>query len=209
MAKANKDGWIRHRGGECPVKQGTLVDVRYRDGYIEYGIPALEFAEQGDRSAIAWSHGDGYADIMAYRLSNTEDVPTIDMQKETPESLRARYIAAGEEIRANEVTIESRKAEIAQLEKEREELREKVRAMGLDFWDAQYTTFDDMSDPRNWKKGDIVQCIAAHTFLTLGGMYELQEDYNQRGSVMIDRREVRGLSGYSHSLFKFHSRPSN
>lgn len=55
------------------------------------------------------------------------------IKKETAESLRARYIAAGEEIRANEVTIEARKNEIAQLEKEREELREKVRALGFDF----------------------------------------------------------------------------
>lgn len=55
------------------------------------------------------------------------------IKKETAESLRSRYIAAGEEIRANEVTIEARKNEIAQLEKEREDLREKVRALWFDF----------------------------------------------------------------------------
>ena len=29
---AKNDGWIEWGGGECPVEEGTLVDVRFRDG---------------------------------------------------------------------------------------------------------------------------------------------------------------------------------
>lgn len=62
MAKPNKDGWIRHRGGKCPVDAEALVEVRNRAGDI---------AVTGGTSCTSvswhWSHSKHCGDIMAYR----------------------------------------------------------------------------------------------------------------------------------------------
>ena len=67
MAKTNKDGWIRHRGGKCPLPLGQLVQVRKRDSSIQH-ITILEL-DFGHYSVI-WRHmpGDEDNDIMAYKL---------------------------------------------------------------------------------------------------------------------------------------------
>ena len=48
MAKANKYGWILHRGGECPVEVETMVDVRFRDGYVANACKALTHESEDD-----------------------------------------------------------------------------------------------------------------------------------------------------------------
>lgn len=73
--KANKGGWVLHRGGKCPVEAGALVDVRFRDGKYAYGKPALERVSSGGRYAEDWSHDGDIADIMAYRLHTHPNSP--------------------------------------------------------------------------------------------------------------------------------------
>ena len=64
----NAEGWIRHRGGKCPVEKGVRVDVRHRDGEISMNQPALEKGHPVEAWAKNWSHESNPADIMAYRL---------------------------------------------------------------------------------------------------------------------------------------------
>lgn len=74
-AKANKDGWIRHRGGKCPVERGVVIDVRYRSGEICETVRALT-GDGGSihRSAVYWKHYGHNSDIMSWRL-HVEDKP--------------------------------------------------------------------------------------------------------------------------------------
>ena len=67
---AKNDGWIEWGGGECPVEKGTLVDVRWRDGRIDDGIPAKisHDLDSSKRNAISWLHHGNSHDIIAYRL---------------------------------------------------------------------------------------------------------------------------------------------
>lgn len=58
--KANADGWIRHRGGKCPVQAGTMVEVRNRAGDI-----ALTGAGSCNSVSWHWSHDKHPGDIMA------------------------------------------------------------------------------------------------------------------------------------------------
>src|SRR6185437_15539298 len=67
---ANKDGFIRHRGGKCPVEAGTLVDVRHRDGDIFLAEPAC-----GLGRAETWAHSNHKGDIMAYRIHTPSEQP--------------------------------------------------------------------------------------------------------------------------------------
>lgn len=66
MSKPNKDGWIRHRGGSCPVEAGTLVDVRLRSGEIMLGVEAIT------GWADSWTHDNSEYDAMAWRPHNHE-----------------------------------------------------------------------------------------------------------------------------------------
>lgn len=61
---AKNEGWIEWGGGECPVSDRTIVEVRYRNGEVKAAAPA-DFYE--------WGHGRPHfvttgCDIIAYRL---------------------------------------------------------------------------------------------------------------------------------------------
>lgn len=64
-AEPADDGWIEWSGGECPVDEGTLVDVWHFDGEVFYGANAFAFGPAYD-----WSHETPHknGDIIAYRL---------------------------------------------------------------------------------------------------------------------------------------------
>lgn len=67
-ALAASDGWIEWGGGECPVEDGAIVDLRDRDGYLWLGAEALLSTEA---KANFWRHTGVRAqssDIIAYRL---------------------------------------------------------------------------------------------------------------------------------------------
>lgn len=71
--KMNKPKWIRHRGGKCPVKAGTKVVTRYRDGVVsDWCMTRNQNTEEGCLSAI-WSHSGDETDIMAYYIEETKD----------------------------------------------------------------------------------------------------------------------------------------
>lgn len=63
------DGWIAWSGGACPVPEGTLIDVRYRDGEELLGIPALISAQGREASPDFWRNDECNVDIVAYRLA--------------------------------------------------------------------------------------------------------------------------------------------
>ena len=59
------DGWIEWGGGDCPVREGAIVDVRLRSGQVRSLVSADSFI---------WTHGYYHylpktdADIVAYRV---------------------------------------------------------------------------------------------------------------------------------------------
>lgn len=65
--KADADGWIVWKGGECPVDGGSLVNYKMLDGV------ACEYGEEA--SDLVWGHSLGGADIIAYRLHKPEVKP--------------------------------------------------------------------------------------------------------------------------------------
>lgn len=67
---AKNEGWIEWGGGECPVSDSTIVEVRYRNGEVKDAAPA-DFYE--------WGHGRPHfvttgRDIIAYRLHQPQEV---------------------------------------------------------------------------------------------------------------------------------------
>lgn len=70
--KASKDGWIRHRGGKCPVEAGAKVEVRHRNGVIK-NIVDLDI----DNVDETWLHVGDKDDIMAYRIHKPAIEPAV------------------------------------------------------------------------------------------------------------------------------------
>lgn len=132
MAKANKDGWIRHRGGKCPVEAGTMIDVRFRDGYIEKEIPALENSSPKARGAYDWSHSGSMRDIMAYRLHKKEEIkPETKIEDLT--KLREKYMDKRKKIQSARDKILEIEKEIEDMHEEARLLREEAKKLGYDF----------------------------------------------------------------------------
>lgn len=92
----NKDeGWIEWRGGECPVPEGTLIDVRFRDDQEAISVPAMIVLPQG-RYAKNWTHKGVNGDIVAYRLAlDSTSVPSNPRVEDHP--LYSQYMRAIEQ----------------------------------------------------------------------------------------------------------------
>lgn len=65
--KADADGWIEWKGGECPVGDGVLIDVKKVDGSTEFAVH--------DPQDRIWGDTDHRKCIIAYRLHKPEVKP--------------------------------------------------------------------------------------------------------------------------------------
>ena len=132
--KANKEGWIRHRSGKCPVEAGTLVDVRFRSGIIKTVCDSL---------SLRWSHSGALGDIMAYRLHTPSEQPetvkeclpvdpvvasNVDAFNAQAEMPAAKYFDGPLQWRDRIFEIDKQSAELKQ---ERIELVQKLASEGL------------------------------------------------------------------------------
>ena len=79
--KMNKPKWIRHRGGKCPVKAGTKVVTRYRDGVVSDWCMTRDQDTSEEWLSAVWSHSGGETDIMAYYVEETKDQEIEEVKK--------------------------------------------------------------------------------------------------------------------------------
>lgn len=56
--------WVKWDGGKMPVRKGTRVCVKYRNGFFCYNVKA------GYEGAIRWTHENRPRDIVEYRRVN-------------------------------------------------------------------------------------------------------------------------------------------
>jgi len=82
QAREQISGWIEHDGKGMPVDGGTLVDIRFDDGDVNFAVKASELTL--DYAGVPddwWKHeGCEGEHIVAYRLhtpapSSSEDQP--------------------------------------------------------------------------------------------------------------------------------------
>lgn len=80
-AREQNSGWVEHDGKGMPVDGGTLVDIRFDDGDVNFAVKASELTL--DYAGVPddwWKHeGCEGEHIVAYRLhtpaSSSEDQP--------------------------------------------------------------------------------------------------------------------------------------
>lgn len=190
----NAEGWIRHRGGKCPVEDGVLVDVRFRDKEV------TTFTEA---SSFFWEHGDYLeaSDIMAYRLhkpaEQVEACSKPELQINLPDGYGEIYRAQAVERgplqwrdRINEIDVEVQARTV-----ERTELVQKLASEGFaligrinDLLTDAAQKHEDMSDWRNWKVGDEVVYTSDmyENLYTTGKSYKVKSVDTSTVSVFDD-----------------------
>jgi len=62
--------WIEWKGGDCPVDDACIVDVKFRNGIVANGGNGDSITHAG---AWFWGRLRGDGDIIAYRISDQED----------------------------------------------------------------------------------------------------------------------------------------
>lgn len=86
--------WIKWEGGECPVPEGTLIDVKYRDGEKFKKVPALGAYN------YYWHHVGASDDIVAYRLAKpkkaAEPAPEVQAEPTVQREANGRPVGAKE-----------------------------------------------------------------------------------------------------------------
>lgn len=74
---AKNEAWIEWGGGECPVEEGTLVDVKYLDGgennHVSAGVPLDRAGSDPNRNAYRWEKNRHPNSIIAYRLHKPQE----------------------------------------------------------------------------------------------------------------------------------------
>lgn len=85
--RAKKNPWLKNIG-TCPVAEGELVDVKYRDGAVEYAIKALvPHARKGQRlTATHWHEGHCSTDITHYRIVKPQPVQPPKVRTTKPDN---------------------------------------------------------------------------------------------------------------------------
>ena len=174
---ANKDGWVRHRGGKCPVEAGTLVDIRLRNGDIKIGVEAIT------GWADDWSHTNSGYDTMAYRIHTPSEQPATveesspaepvingttcisEFEKPAPAEFKVIYDPLQWRDRITEIDAESKaeterhSAAMSALDAERAELVQKLASEGL--------ALIERNALEEWKviakeEGKLVHAVKAH-----------------------------------------------
>jgi hypothetical protein len=231
--KANKDGWIRHRGGKCPVEAGALVDVRFRSGITKTVCDSLSFR---------WDHTGQQGDIMAWRphVATTEQstevaqtVVTEGVKAEWEAKLAANPIQWRDRIHAidaeQKAADEAHKAATDARTAERAELVQKLAGEGLALLDKCHALMDgveerhgapteDMSDWRNWNVGDMLEMINPEPWssMTMGKLYRIEQpEYCDVFAVLDDEGMYMGFDEFDMLCsdtpatdFKWRSRPT-
>ena len=227
--KANGDGWIRHRGGKCPVEPNTIVIPKFRSGDI--GIPR-------EACQLAWSHTKEIDDVMRYKIHKPAEQPSpeikvthidheagvihaesassscgpvkaewIETQESNPLKWRNRIRELDTRRKEVEATYRRQTSEITQ---ERESLVQKLAGEGLALVEVVVQPVEDMSDPANWRKGDLITFVSGPkgSVFTIGKQYVFEELCGD-GSACVLADDEGDENGWFVEYFKWHSRPAS
>lgn len=187
VVKADSEGWIPWDGGECPLPDGAGHEVKFLDGDIE---------EDESPETWQWGNDGSSGDIIAYRPILSEQSEP-DAKQSLTVDLLTRLRVAQEASKDFDAALEELSEQLCELGYQLVPITPEV---------ALEVPSEDMSDWRNWREGDKIQCISSKgwedTFVS-GAVYTITSRW--AGGIDLDSRPV-ALSGFADD-FKFHSRP--
>lgn len=219
--KMNKPKWIRHRGGINPINDDVFVEVKLRSGDIQSAYS----------SDFIWRHVccDYSANIMQYRIMQETENQEIEEVKDTNlgtltykleidateatqriDSLVAKWGQIVSPLKWRDAIIHCQ-AIIEDCEREIERNINLLDAEGLMMQKyskkamQHYAPDVDMSDWRNWKRGDIISISNDPDIKD--GEYKVTsiEEYDYDGDLPVQVTD--GWADFSEATVKFVRRP--
>lgn len=195
LVEADSEGWIDHVGSECPLSDDVKFQARRRDGELAAEV-------------TSWAQGHGNRTITHYRPILTEKVQEpepIPAPQYDPRSVSFNLLER----------LKAAHAQAQQIPDLEAELREVLGSMGYDlvarspFVEPEAAVEPDMSDWRNWREGDVLECVNAdgHVSLASGNLVTVRQVQFTNGTIMFCHPD--GFEGVALTRrFRFHSRPA-
>lgn len=196
VVRADDEGWVSWKGGsEAPLPYGGLCEVKLKSGKIGGWVTG-----KITKPASEWDwliERDG-GDIVAYRpacyhergkLTPTQHDP-LTMLREATGDVEAALSMIQEALPEGYEVVRTRTAA------------------------ATAAPAEDMTDPANWREGDVVEVVGDHLYYRKGRAYFVGTDEEGDFGVMDDDGDVLECGDVRHmdfdrSLFRFHSRPTS
>lgn len=178
--KANKDGWIRHRGGKCPVEAGMLIDIRCRDGQVRKGVCVGDFMTR--TANHYWSHdGDG-AEVMAWRphVATTEQYSEVAIVSDSLcDAIESAAPLAENEAAQELLSRKSGFVDAVQPADGLRAIRDRIHAI-----DAEQKAADEAhkaaTDARTAERAELVQKLAGEGLALLDKCHALMDGVEER-----------------------------
>jgi hypothetical protein len=232
LVEADSEGWIPWSGGECPLPESKLAEVRLQDGQ-QGRFESIDLLTH--RSWQKWNCG---GDIIAYRPILAEQEPDNHLGEDTTrrinEGIRRRFDEARHSLwsaqrNEDEFMRERGPAQAEGTPSVFDRLKSAVAASesiptllaeidallpdGYCVTRCVEQPAEDMTDWRNWKEGDILECIRPTEFHTKGRLYLIGTDSEGDYGILDDEGDVLdryapGGECFTRSYFRFHSRPA-
>ena len=211
--KANGDGWVRHRGGKCPVDDCVHIEYRMRNGQT--------LSSQAGR-LLNWKHGKWASDIMAYKIHKpAEQTAPVTLPEGYGKVITATLESTSgpiewrdriHELDTQRAEVESvHQRQISEITQERESLVQKLAGEGLALVEVVVRPVEDMSDHRKWREGDLLTLVGGHVSdedFTSGSQYKFLRVDEWNEIVVIDDVGDENGYGVNSGMFKWHSRPA-
>lgn len=243
LVEADSEGWIPWSGGECPLPENALVCIcvvghRYRGSSpaanynwgaragIEYYRPIL--AEQEPDNHLSEEATRAINETFRRRTDEGKTAPCRAPNCREPadngyckehspvHSVRAmERKSVFDRLKSAVAASESIPGIIAEIDALLPDGYEIVRAgfaCAGPSAPAEHVA-EDMSDWRNWREGDILECIRPTEFHTKGRLYLIGTDSEGDYGILDDEGDVLdryapGGECFTRSYFRFHSRPA-
>lgn len=177
--------WKRHRGGKCPVKAGTEVTTKHRDGKV---VDVHHHTAQSNTSTASlnavWKHNGDSFDIMHYKVISQPQAEEVEVKDTTIGTLSYKVeidtspaMKALNELSAKWDQVESPfkwrdevtelNAYIEEFTREREALINRLAEEGFALLPAMHPVagVTDIIIPiEEWAIGDIVEVISVSDY---------------------------------------------
>ena len=193
IVEADSEGWIPRTGSENPLPDDVWCEIKCSDN-SQSKSPLM---------AKSWRWNDPglkfYRPILAEKVQEPEPTKPKRLFDDLLERLEASHAAA------------------QALPDLVEQLRDRLKPMGLsvmylsefDAVEPEPAVEPDMSDWRNWREGDVLECINGdgHMSLASGNLVAVRQVQFTNGTIMFchpDDFEGVALT----RRFRFHSRPA-
>jgi len=206
VVEADSEGWIKHEGNACPLPDDVDCEIRLADGME---VHQKDYKMYTPRCWEKWNYS---SDITHYR-------PILEPEKvQEPEPTHAPDYDP-RSVSFNLLKRLQAAHEAAQTIPDLEaKLREVLAGMGYDLVarspfvepEAAVETEQDMSDWRNWREGDLVECVEGTVgCVSRGDLYKVEAAYPSDPHYVGICPDDNGVLGaYRPNRFRFHSRPA-